>query len=103
MQYLYEIVTYALQRVSGLLFSMSVDGVSIGALMVGACLLMIVFRALVGLHLSVFSNERRVEETEEEAIERGIRNRRIAEKVDERAGPRKTWHYDKRSRSRWFG
>lgn len=82
MQYLYEIVTYALQRVSGLLFSMSVDGVSIGALMVGACLLMVIFRALVGLHLSVFNN--RVPESEEHAVQRGLRNRRVRDEVDRR-------------------
>lgn len=80
MDELFQIVTYALQRVSALLFSMSVDGVSIGALMVGACLLMVIFRALVGIHLSVFNNS--MPESEDKAVERGIRSRRIRERVN---------------------
>ena len=70
MDNLYQIVTYALQRVANLLFSMSIDGVSVGALMVGACLLIVIFRALVGLHLSVFSNRRGPTEEEEIAAVR---------------------------------
>lgn len=57
MSTLVQIVIYPLQRLAVLLFSMQVaDGISIGALMVAACLLMVIFKALVGIHLSVFNN-----------------------------------------------
>lgn len=70
MDYLFQIVTYSLQRVANLLFSMSVDGISIGALIVAAALLMVIFRALVGMHLSVFNNRRGPTEEQEIAAAR---------------------------------
>lgn len=60
MDTLYELLTYPIQRITALLFSLSIDGVSIGALLVSALLLGILFKALVGIHLSVFSHGRSV-------------------------------------------
>lgn len=91
---LFTILTYPLQRITALLFSLVIaDGVSIGALIVSACLLMILFKALIGIHLSVFNNER--SESEEEQIEKGVKNRRISEEVDRRSGPRQRWQRNK--------
>lgn len=59
MDTLFELLTYPIQRVVALLFSLSFDGTSIGALLVAALLLGILFKALVGIHLSVFDYDRR--------------------------------------------
>lgn len=54
-----EIVIYPLQRIAALIFSMEIaDGVSIGALLVAAALLCILFRALVGIHFGFIGRER---------------------------------------------
>lgn len=56
METLFQVITYPLQRIVALLFSLVIsDGVTVGALLVAALLLGIVFRALIGIHLSVFN------------------------------------------------
>lgn len=101
MDNLYTILIYPLQRIAALLFSMVIaDGVSVGALMVAALLLMVLFRALVGLHLSVFNNT--PEDSEDEQIERGIKRRRINERIDEKAGPRRRWRKDVNGRDVFY-
>lgn len=57
MDSLFEILTYPLQRLVALVFSLEVaDGVSIGALMVSAVILAVIFRALIGNRFSGLSS-----------------------------------------------
>lgn len=57
MQNIIDIVIYVITRISALAFSLEVaDGISIGALLVAAALLSVIFRALVGIHLNVFNS-----------------------------------------------
>ena len=66
MDILFQVITYPIQRIVALLFSLEIaDGISVGALLVAALLLGIIFRALIGMHLSVFSNQRGPTEQEE--------------------------------------
>ena len=66
MDTLFQVITYPIQRMVALLFSLEIaDGVSVGALLVAALLLAIIFRALIGMHLSVFNNQRGPNEQEE--------------------------------------
>ena len=68
METLFQIITYPIQKIAVLLMSLQVaDGVSLGALVVAAALLIIIFRALVGIHLSVFSNHAGPSEEQEVA------------------------------------
>ena len=54
------ILIYPLQRITALLMSLVIsDGITVGALIVAACLLMILFKALVGIHLTVFDFDSR--------------------------------------------
>lgn len=52
MQDFITVITYPLQRIIALLFSLEViDGLSVGSLIVSALLLGIIYKALVGNHL----------------------------------------------------
>lgn len=57
MDTLFEVIMYPLQRLAALLFSVQIaDGISVGALVVSAMILIIIFRGFIGIHLSVFNN-----------------------------------------------
>lgn len=80
MEQLFQILTYPIGKLAALLMSLEVaDGVSFGALMVSAALLVIIFRALVGIHLSVFSN--RPGPSEEQEVERARHRLEINKKA----------------------
>lgn len=57
MDTLFDVIMYPLQRLAALLFSVQIaDGISVGALVVSAMILIIIFRGFIGIHLSVFNN-----------------------------------------------
>lgn len=64
------VITYPIQRIIALLFSMQViDGLSVGSLVVSALLLQIIFKALVGSHLGGMHSAGRRNDTSDSSRE----------------------------------